>query len=132
MARGRAGGVGAGELRADCGEPERFGVGNGLGKGRHGIGLRAVHGARRRTQDFCNAAHVVRMVVGGEDGGQREPLGGEVIENGLRLARLDDSRLSRIAQSTDIIALERLRLHNVPRLPLHLVYRAPLGSLVCS
>ncbi len=71
--------------------------------------LRTVHGARVTAKDFGDASHMVWMMMRGKDGRQLQPFGGKIVEHRLRLARIDDRGMGRIAQRPDIVVLERLQ-----------------------
>src|ERR1700690_3414946 len=97
------------EFGAKLGDPYMIAFGHRIRERRNRLVLRTVHGARATEKDFADASHLVRMMMRGKDGGQLQPLGGEILDHGPRLAWIDDRGMGRISERPDIVVLERLQ-----------------------
>jgi hypothetical protein len=65
------------------------------------------------SEQIGDAADVVGVVVGGEYGAQFQPLVLQVIEHGLRVARIDDCGVTVVPKGPDVIVLERAQRNDV-------------------
>lgn len=95
--------------------PQRYAApGDVLGRG-------SVNGDRVTPQQFLDAAHVVAMVMRGQDGAGFQPVGRERREHGRRVAGVDDGRVPAVGchDQPDVIVGECrdwFNLHHAPML----------------
>ncbi len=68
---------------------------------------RGVAGQPEAFPQRLGAAHVVGVVMGGEDRGELQLLAREIVEHRPRLAWIDDRGMCCIAHRPDIVVLER-------------------------
>ena len=97
------------EREAELGNAHRVAFADRMRERGDGLALRPVDrhaaAAAGALEDLRDAAHVVGMVVRGEDGGELQPLALEVLEHRVRLAGIHDGCVARLAQRPDVVVL---------------------------
>jgi len=67
---------------------------------------RTVNGDRVPLAKLLDAPDMILVVMRGEDRDQPQPLGRDIVQHGLRLARVDHGGDFGVAQRPDIVVLE--------------------------